>query len=177
MQEEILVDGIKFYPIPGYNGYAVSKCGKVRSLPRSKIRSDGSCHKLEGRLLQPGRDKDGYLQVSLRPLNAEGQKMRKVHRLMGLTFLGVKEWQQIDHKNRVKVDNDLGNLRVASGSENQHNRVTTKGYLKVKGKFYARIKLNGKQVNLGGFATPEEAHQRYVDEKNALSLLHPEAPA
>jgi hypothetical protein len=177
MQEEILVDGVRFYPIPGYVGYAVSKCGKVRSLPRSKLRSNGSRHKLEGRLLKPGFDKDGYPQVSLRPLNAEGQKMRKIHRLMGLTFLGVKEGQQIDHRNREKSDNNLDNLRVVNGSENQHNRITTKGYLEVNGKFYARIRVNGKQVNLGGFATPGEAHQRYVDEKNSLSLLHPESTA
>lgn len=46
-----------------------------------------------------------------------------VHRLVWETFVGVIPSNlQIDHINRIKDDNRLSNLRVATPSENQYNR-------------------------------------------------------
>lgn len=42
-----------------------------------------------------------------------------------------------------------------------------RGYTERDGRFYASVQKYGKKVNLGGYATPEEAHAVYVIEKKS----------
>ena len=86
---------------------------------------------------------------------------------------------EIDHRNGVRDDNRLANLREASHSENQQNRrqahkSNTTGFLGVspnERKFRAQIKINGNRLHLGNFATPQEAHAAYVKAKRKLHPL------
>jgi len=66
-------------------------------------------------------DKDGYLIVGLMK---EGKRYTKsVHRLVGETFLKIiKDKNEVDHKNRIKTDNRLENLRWCNRRENQINK-------------------------------------------------------
>jgi hypothetical protein len=75
---------------------------------------------------------------------------------------------EIDHINRIKTDNRIGNLRpcTSTAAQNKGNigllRTNTSGYKGVSlnkrsGKYHAQIKINGKQTYLGRFDTPEEA--------------------
>lgn len=77
---------------------------------------------------------------------------------------------EIDHENRVKTDNRIGNLRPASSTQNKGNigllRNNTSGYRGVSfnnrsGKWHTQIKIKGKQTYLGRFDTPEQAALRY----------------
>lgn len=86
----------------------------------------------------------------------------------------------IDHVNGDPSDNRIGNLREATHSQNQHNRVAyknnTSGYKGVswnKGacKWQASIRLRGKLRNLGMFNCPKEAHAAYC---RAAKELHGE---
>ncbi|MBD2076289.1 HNH endonuclease [Phormidium sp. FACHB-592] len=79
---------------------------------------------------------------------------------------------EIDHRNRIKLDNRFENLRLATQQQNRVNRgpsiLNKSGY---KGVDYdpkaqawrAQITVNGKKTGLGGYATPEEAAQVYND--------------
>jgi len=72
----------------------------------------------------------------------------------------------IDHIDCNKTNNKIENLRQADNYTNQQNQKISKknicGYKNVtwraaRGKWYVRIKANGKYITRGGFDDPEEA--------------------
>lgn len=77
--------------------------------------------------------------------------------------LYYKEWPnaEIDHINRVRSDNRISNLRLASRTEQLRNRSEVKGvYLEKRTKlpsWYAQIKVGTERINLGTFYSLEEA--------------------
>ncbi len=96
------------------------------------------------------------------------------HRLAWYIYKGIMPKGQIDHIDRDPANNLEMNLRDVTQSVNQHNR-KAKGYTieKSTGKYYAQIKLEGKQHFLGRFNTPEEATAAYLAAKKRL---HPTSP-
>lgn len=61
------------------------------------------------KILRPGKDKDGYLQVQLCKNGIH--KMMKIHRLVALHFLpNPKNFKQVNHKNEIKTCNEFWNL-------------------------------------------------------------------
>ena len=94
------------------------------------------------------------------------------HRLAWLYVHGAWPSSRLDHKNCVRHDNRIDNLRLATHEQNLRNvpkRITnTSGF---KGVSYAThcpnrpwratTRLDGKHVELGFYATPEEAHAAY----------------
>ena len=98
--------------------------------------------------------KTGYAVANI------NKKVVKMHR----QILGVIDPSQIiDHKNRNKLDNRKENLRICSQKENTRNRGATRGrelplgIRKRNGKFEARIMVNRKEINLGGYACLSDA--------------------
>ena len=94
------------------------------------------------------------------------------HHVAWLLHYGEAAGSRIDHVNGNGCDNRIANLRKASQSENSQNRRTRtdnqtglKGVqLRPNGTWRARIFLEGRSVNLGHFATAEEAHNAYARE-------------
>jgi len=84
-------------------------------------------------------------------------------------ILGLKKGdkRQVDHINHDTLDNREGNLRIITDQKNKWNRRNSKGYSWHKGhkKYIATITVNRKNVHLGYFDTPEEAHQAYLKAK------------
>ncbi len=100
------------------------------------------------------------------------QKSYLIHRLAWFYVHG--EWpEQIDHINGVRTDNRIANLRPANQSQNNANspkrKDNTSGakgvyFHKVKGKWCARIKPEGKKrVVIGYFSNVEDAAKAYAD--------------
>jgi hypothetical protein len=85
---------------------------------------------------------------------------------------------QMDHKNTIRADDRLENLREATPSLNGQNkrramRSNGAGLLGVHTRsdrktFQARIEVNGKNHHLGSFETAELAHAAYVEAKRRL---------
>ena len=107
--------------IQGYEGlYQVSNFGRVKSLPKKHDISMGKGYYItKERILQPGEDKDGYLQVGLR--KNKKTRMRKIHRLVAETFIpNLNNLPQVNHKDENKQNNDVINLEWCNNSYNQN---------------------------------------------------------
>jgi hypothetical protein len=90
----------------------------------------------------------------------------------------------LDHINGVRWDCRVANLRPATSSLNSRNRRVRRKHDLPRGvgvrcrlasvgskRFYARIRLSGKQVTLGYFSTPEEAGVAYEEACRNVSLI------
>jgi len=99
-------------------------------------------------------------------------------------FLVYGKWPDgfLDHINGDPSDNRLCNLREATNSENQQN-ITSKGrgrsgvlgaqWNSQLGKWQSSIKLNGKNIYLGAFASKEEARNAYLSAKAKIHIFQP----
>lgn len=76
---------------------------------------------------------------------------------------------EIDHADRDTDNNKIENLREATHSQNDQNRVRPapqsgfKGVTNTRGRWQARITYDGSTHHLGMFGTPEEAHAAYCE--------------
>src|SRR5271157_100236 len=111
-------------PIINYeNFYEISNQGRIRSFDRIVNTKDERTYIKKGKILSPSKDKDGHLRIHL---SKKGKlKYFQIHQLVFQAFTG-QFVEQLDHKNRIKDDNHLTNLRPASASQNQENRTKPK---------------------------------------------------
>ena len=101
----------------------------------------------------------GYVYIKI------NGKRYSAHRLAWLYVHGEFPNGEIDHKDRDKSNNRILNLRDFTRSENMlntglqsNNKTGIKGVsMRSNGKFVARVGLNNKRIQLGTFATKEEA--------------------
>ena len=108
--------------------------------------------------------RDGYVLIGV-----NGTRYA-AHRLAWLHHYGEHAPIGIDHRDRDRTNNRIDNLRLATDSQNQHNRVVQKNsstgikgvtYWKPTGKWWARIKVKGNRLSLGHYATIEDAASAY----------------
>jgi hypothetical protein len=98
------------------------------------------------------------------------------HRVAWLHVYGSWPEHEIDHINGDRLDNSIANLRdIPRGINHQNKRraysTSSTGLLGVlrNGKrFAARIQVDKRRVNLGNYATAEEAHAAYLKAKRRL---------
>ena len=124
-------------------------------------RPKGRTHKtIAGRL-----SADGYVYVSFNYKRVLG------HRLAWFIIHGCLP-EQIDHKNLIRSDNSIKNLRVANHALNLANKpIDKRSKTGVKGVHYnrkwdhysAKIGINKVMIHLGLFKTAEEASRAYVE--------------
>lgn len=116
------------------------------------------------------KDDRGYWQVSYK------RKKYRIHRIVYEMFHGkIPEGKEIDHKNRMKSNNQISNLRVATNSENHRNisatSRNTSGFVgvawdKSRSKWVARVKVPGRNIHLGRFTSkPDACAARLAGEK------------
>ena len=108
---------------------------------------------------------DGYVRVGVM------YKMYLAHRLIWYMQTGAWPKHEVDHRNGNRADNRWRNLREATREQNIANspaRTTNKIGIKgvrwhvAGGAWQARMFLNGKDMHLGLFDTPEQAGAAYV---------------
>jgi hypothetical protein len=129
------------------------------------------------------RQRNGRFYAVRLTSTSEGRKLLCMHRV--ILGLSREDPREVDHKEPpLTLDNRRSNLRIATGSQNHANslraRNNTSGFKGVvfqhaKPAHYKRwravIKVHGKRISLGVYATPEEASAAY---KTAASKYHGE---
>lgn len=101
------------------------------------------------------------------------------HRLAWFYVTGQWPFADIDHIDGVRSNNAFSNLREASRAQNKQNEnapYVSNLYSGLRGVSWhvagkcwqARIRANGKNLNLGTFKCKVEAHQAYVAAKQQL---------
>ncbi len=112
----------------------------------------------------------GYIRITI-----DGNEYR-AHRLVWLYVFGKFPDGDIDHINGNKTHNSIANLRDVTHVDNQqnqraaHSRNKT-GFLGVSkrgNRYRTSIMANGVVVDLGTYATPEDAHAAYTTAKREL---------
>jgi len=112
--------------ICGYEGsYKVSNLGRVKSLNRSIVKSDGIVANLKSKILSQNTDFNGYKLVVLSVKNKA--RTCKVHRLAAISFIGYKcSKMHVNHINGVKDDNTINNLEWCTPKENMKHAFDNK---------------------------------------------------
>ena len=126
------------------------------------------------------RNSKGRAKAGVRAGNTCRQGYRRIkldgrfyaeHRLAWLVEHGEMPSGEVDHKDRVRDNNRISNLRVVSRKVNmentgRHGRNTSgfKGvsFCKASKKWRAFICHKRRVISLGYFSTPETAHAAYV---------------
>lgn len=108
--------------------------------------------------------KEGYVDLTV-----DGIRLL-AHRLAWFYMTGAWPVADVDHRDRNKANNRWSNLREASRSQNMancgalaNNRCGIRGVrlFKRTGRWVASIRVSGKMVHLGYFATADEASIAY----------------
>lgn len=130
-----------------------------------------------GQLAGSKSKQTGYIEICV------DAKKYQAHRLVWLYVYGKWPEQDIDHKNGIRDDNRISNLRQATRAENNQNRVldkrNTSGYSgvtwsKAWGKWVARINVNKKAIHIGYFDDPAVAGRAYLEAKAKVHKFQPE---
>ena len=133
-------------PLSEDSRYEVSDLGRARK---------------NGKLKKLTKNDPGYLYTSI------NGKLQGVHQLVLKTFKPnpvPSFYDRVDHINQNKLDNRLENLRWSNATLNQWNSDKRKGYKKRKsGRYEPRIRIEGKCIYLGTFATEAAARERYLE--------------
>lgn len=106
---------------PDYPFLKVSNLGRVRTVDRVAIRSDGRKQFVKGRILKQQRDKDGYMYVNIR-VNGKFIGLR-VHRIVATCFIpNPNNYPQVNHIDNNRANNNSSNLEWCTNQYNQDYR-------------------------------------------------------
>lgn len=121
------------------------------------------------RKITQGKALQGFVYTADQTINVDGHNLR-VNRIVWAFHNGMwpPDGYWVDHKNGIKGDNRIANLRLATPTQNQQNKAGYGTYAKgvtcrdrKLNPFQAKIRVNGVRIHLGSFGTEEEAAEAY----------------
>ena len=108
-----------------------------------------------------------YIRTTQKGVGAAKNKRGYLHRIL----MNCPDDMQVDHIDGNGLNNTRANLRLASPSQNMHNRGpcrdNTSGYKGVywnrdRSRWFAKIVVQGREFKRGYFRTPEDAAAAYA---------------
>lgn len=134
----------------------------------------GNIHKEGWKLLKLKPNNTGYYAIGL------NKRHFLLHRIMAMVYLGLDIYdltKEIDHIDRYRTNNNINNLRIVTHQQNAFN-TKAKGFSwhKQHQKWFARITINKKIINIGLFNTEEEARMAYLEAKDKYHIINHHPP-
>jgi len=120
----------------------------------------------------------GYIKIKI------DKKLYRAHRLAWLFVRGCWPDDELDHRNGIRCDNRIDNLRAATHAQNHQNRAPDRGnksrrlgvsWSRRSEKWCAHICVNREKKYLGAFDCPEKASEAYAAAKAVLHKYQPRA--
>lgn len=137
--------------------YMISNIGRIKSVERIVVHSDGRKRKIGGKILKTSINRNGYECIRI-SCNRQKREL-KIHRMVALAFIpNIENKPYIDHINTIRNDNRVENLRWVTRMENAHNPIT---YSRMFGRNHA----TGEQI-----LKRKNANKSYGAEKAVLQL-------
>jgi hypothetical protein len=155
--------------IPGYEGYyEVSNCGRVRSLDRIIIRSDGIKVPQIGKLMRTQPTQHGRRSVMMCGPGLKTRR-REVHRMVLEAFVGpCPENMEACHRDDDCTNNHLENLRWDTKRSNMQER--DRNGKTVKGQTHGNAKLTDEGVREMRRLRETGAKLSYLSERYGIAF-------
>ena len=155
----------------GYVGYyKISDLGRVLSLDRKIICTNGRKMVYKGKILQNHIGKRGYYVTDVKVDLV--RKTFTIHRLIAINFIpNPLNKKQVNHKDSNPLNNSINNLEWVTNLENSCHRVKSRNYSskylgvgwdKWRNQWKCQIYFNGRSKHIGNFKTEEEAYEARV---------------
>ena len=118
-------------------------------------------------------NREGYRVIKI------GRKPIRAHRLAWFMVFGAWPSSDLDHKNGIRDDNRISNLREADHCTNMQNKRKAMANNKSSGllgvtwnkqhkRWQSKLMVNKKSHHVGLFESAEEAHLAYLNKKRQL---------
>lgn len=154
LTQEYLKSILRYDPLTGLWTWLVNRGKKIKV-------GDSAGHK------KP----NGYIYIGI-----DG-KLYLAHRLAWLYMKGEWPILLIDHKNRIKHDNEWFNLREATNSQNMrntdlkiNNKTGLRGVRLHQGKYIVNIRIDDKNLYVGIYDTLDEASLAFNNANNKYNF-------
>lgn len=109
--------------VEGAKHYQVSDDGRVRSIDRLKMTSNGQLRRYRGVELSWTTNQHGHRKVPIR-MDDGTTKLHYIHSLVALAFIGPRpEGAEVAHNDGDHTNNTPSNLRYATPKGNQRDKV------------------------------------------------------
>jgi hypothetical protein len=156
--------------IKGYEGmYEISNYGRVKSLARTIIYSNGAVHKVDEKIKNARKNPDGYRRASLS--KGSIKENYSIHRLVAEHFIpNPNNLEQVNHITGDKERNEAWNLEWCTESDNMKHAHKT-GLIKYcKGERHKWSKLTATDIeNILHLLNTTKLYQWEIAEKFGVS--------
>lgn len=133
--------------IKGFVGsYQVSNLGRVRSIKRSIVYSNGRVHIVEEKILKLNPDRKNYMRACLVDVNKKKHN-KQVHRLVAQAFIpNPNNLPQVNHLNEIHYDNNIANLEWCTAEYNLNYGNRNRLASEARGKGILQLAMDGEFI-------------------------------
>lgn len=147
-------------PIPGYERYGATRCGKIYTLQYGR-------YKGKAREMKTVTNEYGYSKLTF-TVAPNRKKTLLVHRLVAMTYISNPlNLPQINHRDGIKSNNDVRNLEWVSAKQNTQHALNN-GLSVVQGSNSGMSKLSDAQVR----QIKKELKQPYLKQTTDLAKIY-----